>query len=49
VAVASLLNFAGAFISLKVATTVAQGFVDTSAATPTVVFEGLVGRSPGTC
>ena len=43
VALASLLNFAGAFISLKVATTIGQGFVDTNAVTPTVVFAGLVG------
>jgi PiT family inorganic phosphate transporter len=43
VLLASLLNFAGAFISLKVATTVAQGFVATAAVTPTVVFAGLVG------
>ena len=40
---ASLLNFAGAFISLKVADTVAKGFVDTHAVTTTVVFAGLVG------
>ncbi|MFZ0386751.1 MAG: inorganic phosphate transporter [Solirubrobacteraceae bacterium] len=43
VAGASLLNFAGAFISLKVATTVGKGFVDTHAVTTTVVFAGLVG------
>jgi PiT family inorganic phosphate transporter len=43
VAAASLLNFAGAFISLKVAATVGQGFVDTHAITTTVVFAGLVG------
>src|SRR5262249_17733001 len=43
VAAASLLNFAGAFISLKVATTVAKGFVATDAVTMTVVFAGLVG------
>jgi PiT family inorganic phosphate transporter len=43
VALASVLNFVGAFISLKVATTVAKGFVDTSAVTTTVVFAGLVG------
>jgi inorganic phosphate transporter, PiT family len=43
VAIASLLNFVGAFISLKVAATVAQGFVDSSAITPTVVFAGLIG------
>jgi inorganic phosphate transporter, PiT family len=43
VALASLLNFAGAFVSLKVAATIGQGFVDTGAVTPTVVFAGLVG------
>ena len=43
VALASLLNFAGAFISLKVAATVATGIVETSAITQTVVFAGLVG------
>jgi PiT family inorganic phosphate transporter len=43
VAFASLLNFVGAFISLKVATTIAKGFVDTDAVTTTVVFCGLVG------
>jgi inorganic phosphate transporter, PiT family len=40
---AALLNFAGAFISLKVATTVAKGLVDTGAITLTVVFAGLIG------
>jgi len=43
VAMASLLNFVGAFLSLKVATTIAKGFVDTNAVTTTVVFAGLVG------
>jgi PiT family inorganic phosphate transporter len=43
VALASLLNFVGAFISLKVATTIAKGFVTTSSVTTTVVFAGLVG------
>jgi inorganic phosphate transporter, PiT family len=43
VALAALLNFAGAFISLKVAATIGQGFVDTDAVTTTVVFAGLVG------
>ncbi len=43
VAVASLLNFVGAFISLKVATTVGKGFIDTHAITTTVVFAGLIG------
>jgi PiT family inorganic phosphate transporter len=43
VAVAACLNFVGAFISLKVAATVAGGIVDAGAITPTVVFGGLVG------
>lgn len=43
IAIASALNFVGAFISLKVAETVGQGFVDTHAVTTTVVFAGLVG------
>jgi PiT family inorganic phosphate transporter len=43
VALASLLNFVGAFISLKVATTIGKGFVDTGAVTTTVVFAALVG------
>jgi inorganic phosphate transporter, PiT family len=43
VALASLLNFAGAFISLKVAATVGKGFVDSHAITTTVVFAGLIG------
>jgi inorganic phosphate transporter, PiT family len=43
VAMASLLNFIGAFISLKVAATVGQGFVQADAVTTTVVFAGLVG------
>ena len=40
---ASLLNFAGAFISLQVAATIGQGIVETSAITPTIVFAGLIG------
>jgi inorganic phosphate transporter, PiT family len=43
VALAALLNFVGAFISLKVASTVGKGFVDPHAVTTTVVFAGLVG------
>jgi len=38
-----VLNFAGAFISLKVADTVGKGFVDTHAVTSTVVYAGLLG------
>jgi PiT family inorganic phosphate transporter len=43
IAGASLLNFVGAFISLKVAATVGQGFVAARAVTTTVVFAGLIG------
>src|SRR3954463_8046128 len=43
VLLAALLNFAGAFISLAVAATVAKGIVDIGAVTPTVVFAGLIG------
>src|ERR1700753_1607629 len=43
VSIAALLNFVGAFISLKVAATVAGGIVDAGVITPTVVFGGLVG------
>src|SRR5436309_6428784 len=43
VALASVLNFAGAFISLKVAATVATGIVDTNQVTETVAFAGLIG------
>jgi PiT family inorganic phosphate transporter len=39
----ALLNFAGAFISLKVATTIAKGIVSTGQITTSVVFAGLVG------
>jgi inorganic phosphate transporter, PiT family len=40
---AALLNFAGAFISLKVAATVASGIVQADAITMPIVFAGLVG------
>ena len=43
VTLAALLNFAGAFVSLKVAATVAKDIVDPSAVTMTIVFAGLVG------
>jgi len=43
IAIASVLNFVGAFISLKVAETVGKGFVDTGAVTTTVVYAGLLG------
>jgi PiT family inorganic phosphate transporter len=40
---AAILNFAGAFVSLKVAATVAKGVVDPSAITLEVVLAGVVG------
>jgi inorganic phosphate transporter, PiT family len=43
IAFAALLNFAGAFISISVAATVANDVVDASVITPTVVFAGLIG------
>jgi PiT family inorganic phosphate transporter len=43
VAMAAVLNFAGAFISLEVAATVATGIVQADLMTPAIVFAGLVG------
>jgi PiT family inorganic phosphate transporter len=43
VALAAILNFVGAFLSLEVATTIASDIVDQSAVTTTIVFAGLVG------
>ncbi|WP_433367703.1 anion permease [Streptosporangium sp. CA-115845] len=43
VGLSAVLNFAGAFLSLKVAATIATGIVDTGAITLTVVFAGLIG------
>ena len=43
VALASVLNFAGAFISLKVAATIATGIIDSAKVTEAVAFSGLVG------
>jgi len=43
IAMAALLNFAGAFISVAVAATVAGDIVEASAITPTVVLAGLIG------
>src|SRR5688572_32432843 len=40
---AAILNFAGAFISLEVAATVADDVVVADAITPIVVFAGLIG------
>src|SRR3712207_3697247 len=43
VALAALLNFAGAFISLEVAATIANGIVESGAITEQIVFAGLIG------
>ena len=43
IAYAAALNFAGAFISIAVAATIAQDVVSAGAITPTVVFAGLIG------
>jgi PiT family inorganic phosphate transporter len=43
VALSSVLNLVGAFLSLSVAATIASGLVDTNLVTLTVVFAGLAG------
>jgi len=43
VGLAAVLNFAGAFISLKVAATIATGIIEPDKVTETIVFAGLVG------
>jgi PiT family inorganic phosphate transporter len=43
VAMSAVLNFAGAFVSLAVAATVAKGIVRPDVITPTIVFGGLIG------
>jgi inorganic phosphate transporter, PiT family len=43
IALASALNFIGAFISLKVAATVATGIVQAGRVTETIAFAGLIG------
>jgi PiT family inorganic phosphate transporter len=43
IAVASVLNFAGAFISLKVAATIATGIIDPHDVTESIAFAGLAG------
>src|SRR5437763_17086242 len=42
IAIASALNFVGAFISLKVAATVATGIIDAGRITETIPFPGLI-------
>jgi PiT family inorganic phosphate transporter len=43
VGLAAMLNFVGAFISLEVAATIAEGIVVQDAVTTTVIFAGLIG------
>jgi PiT family inorganic phosphate transporter len=43
VAIASILNFVGAFISQAVAATIASGIVNSGSITMTIVFAGLIG------
>jgi PiT family inorganic phosphate transporter len=43
IAMASLLNFVGAFISISVAATIANDVVNSEVITPTIVFAGLIG------
>jgi inorganic phosphate transporter, PiT family len=43
VGLAAVLNFAGAFISLEVAATIATGIVEAELVTPAIVFAGLIG------
>ena len=43
VAMASVLNFVGAFLSLQVAATIAKGIVNPDVITPPIVFAGLIG------
>ncbi len=43
IALASVLNFVGAFISLKVAATIATGIIDASQVTEHIAFAGLIG------
>ena len=43
VTLAAVLNFVGAFLSLEVAATIANGIVDADLVTPAIVFAGLVG------
>ena len=43
VLMSAVLNFAGAFVSFKVAATIASGLVDSEAITLQIVMAGLVG------
>jgi len=43
VTLAAVLNFVGAFLSLEVAATIANGIVEAELVTPAIVFAGLIG------
>src|SRR5918912_1407390 len=43
VGLAAILNFVGAFVSIKVATTVGKGIVAAGGSSTTIVFAGLIG------
>jgi PiT family inorganic phosphate transporter len=43
VGIAAVLNFVGAFISLTVAATIAEGIVESAAVTPVIILGGLIG------
>jgi inorganic phosphate transporter, PiT family len=43
VGVAALMNLIGAFLSIKVATTIATGIIDAKALSLTIVFAALIG------
>jgi PiT family inorganic phosphate transporter len=43
VGIAAVLNFLGAFISLSVAATIAEGIVESTAVTPEIILGGLIG------
>jgi inorganic phosphate transporter, PiT family len=43
VGIAAVLNFVGAFISLSVAATIAEGIVESAAVTPVIILGGLIG------
>jgi PiT family inorganic phosphate transporter len=43
ITLASILNFVGAFVSLKVAATIATGIIDAGQVTETIAFAGLLG------
>jgi inorganic phosphate transporter, PiT family len=43
IALVSILNFIGAFLSLKVAATIATGIIDAGQVTETIAFAGLIG------